>query len=83
MCIFFGSRLGKGYTYQSIAQKLGEELASRKWDIVYGAGDIGLMGIIANAALRNGGIVRGVIPHVLTKTEIPHQELTELTLMRH
>ena len=57
---------------------MGQELARRKIGVVYGGGAIGLMGVLADAALEAGGEVHGVIPHALSAREIGHHGLTEL-----
>ncbi len=82
VCVFCGSRMGRRDDYRIAADSLEREIAKRKWEIVYGAGDIGLMGRIANSAIQEGGVVRGFIPHALTRTEVPHQKLTELIIAK-
>ena len=64
------------------AQALGQELASRKIEIVYGGGRRGLMGALADAALAAGGRVTGIIPQSLVDAEIAHRGLTELQVVR-
>jgi hypothetical protein len=60
------------------ARVLGAELARRSIGIVYGGGNVGLMGVLADAALAAGGEVIGVIPHGLVARELAHDEVTEL-----
>jgi uncharacterized protein (TIGR00730 family) len=60
---------------------MGVEVAKRGLTLVYGGGAVGLMGIIANAALEAGGKVHGVIPHALRQKEIGHNGLTELEVV--
>lgn len=62
VCVFCGSASGARPLYAAAAQSLGTALAERGLTLVYGAGDIGLMGVVANAALAAGGKVVGVIP---------------------
>lgn len=65
-------------SYAEAAKKLATELARRNIDIVYGGGNVGLMGVVADAALAAGGRVTGVIPQALMSREIAHQGLTRL-----
>lgn len=78
VCVFCGSASGSRPLYAAAAQRLGAALAARDLTLVYGAGDIGLMGIVANAALAAGGKVVGVIPQALVERELGHKSLTEL-----
>uniref|UniRef100_E6Q7L9 Cytokinin riboside 5'-monophosphate phosphoribohydrolase n=1 Tax=mine drainage metagenome TaxID=410659 RepID=E6Q7L9_9ZZZZ len=78
ICIFCGSRPGRGDTFLALARSVGAELARRGIGIVYGGGRVGLMGALADAALEAGGEVIGVIPHALERAEIAHQGLTAL-----
>ncbi len=79
--VFCGSSTGKLPIYAEAAQHLGETLAERGLTTVYGAGNIGLMGILADAALEKGGKVVGVIPHFLKEKEVCHEQLSELYLV--
>ncbi|SHI81311.1 hypothetical protein SAMN05444000_103130 [Shimia gijangensis] len=76
ICVFCGARLGKSATYQAEAVKLGGILAARNWRLVYGAGDIGIMGAVANATQAHGGDTFGVIPDHLVKWEVGKTDLT-------
>jgi uncharacterized protein (TIGR00730 family) len=76
--VFCGSALGARAEYQAAAIKFGRLLAERNITLVYGGGCIGLMGVIADATLRVGGRVIGVIPKILYKKEVTHEGLTEL-----
>lgn len=78
ICVFCGSRTGSGAVYADAAKQLGRELARRKLRLVYGGGNIGLMGILADAVLAEGGEVIGVIPHALLVKELGHGGLTQL-----
>jgi uncharacterized protein (TIGR00730 family) len=78
VCVFCGSSKGNGPVYQESARRLGVELARRGLELVYGAGDVGLMGVLADAALEAGGRVFGVIPQSLVEREVAHRGLTEL-----
>ncbi|MDX2035459.1 MAG: TIGR00730 family Rossman fold protein [Isosphaeraceae bacterium] len=78
VCVFCGSSTGTRPIYSEAARSLGQALARRGYGLVYGGGQIGLMGIIADAVLRGGGRVIGVIPKQLSREEIAHQSLSEL-----
>ena len=82
LCVFCGSSTGVRPAYRHAAISVGEELARREIGLVYGAGNIGLMGIMADAALAQGGEVIGVIPERLMAREIAHQGLTDLRVVR-
>lgn len=63
------------------ARQVGEAIAARGWDVVYGGGRVGTMGAVANGALEAGGKVYGVIPHRLSGKEVAHDGLTELFIV--
>jgi len=77
VCVFCGSRSGKP-EYQEAARNLGALLARQGRTLVYGDGHVGLMGILADAALAEGGRVIGVIPQSLEDRELGHRGITEL-----
>src|SRR5262245_36044027 len=76
--VFCGSAKGARPEYADAARRVGRELAARGLALVYGAGDVGLMGVLADAALGAGGRVVGVIPGALVAREVAHRWLTEL-----
>ena len=78
ICVFCGSSMGVRPVYKKAAQTLGTTLASRKSRLIYGGGNVGLMGIVADAAIKAGGEVIGVIPEFLVAKEIAHKGLTTL-----
>lgn len=78
ICVFCGANSGFSGVYAEAARSLGRLLASRGIRMVYGAGKVGLMGIIADEMLAHGGEVIGVIPHFLMAKEVGHTGLTEL-----
>ena len=78
LCVFCGSSTGLDPAFASAARTLATELAARGIDVVYGGGNVGLMGIVADAALASGGRVIGVIPHALVTRELAHQGLSEI-----
>jgi|TARA_B100001250_G_scaffold414285_1_gene451714 hypothetical protein len=78
ICVFCGSSAGEDTIYAQAARGLGELMAVRGLNLVYGAGNIGLMGVLADAVLGAGGEAIGVIPEKLVGRELAHQGLTEL-----
>jgi len=76
--VFCGANKGADPVYEETARLVGKELAQRNIRLVYGAGNIGLMGAMADAALENDGYVVGVIPYFLKEKEVCHHDLTEL-----
>ncbi len=78
ICVFCGSNPGASPVYAEAARALGEALAERGLGLVYGGGNVGLMRVVADAALAAGAEVIGVIPHALVAREVAHQGLTEL-----
>lgn len=81
VCVFCGSRFGTDPGIREMAAKLGELLAHEKMTLVYGGGGVGLMGVLANAALAAGGKVVGVIPTFLLKREAGHPALTQTVVV--
>jgi uncharacterized protein (TIGR00730 family) len=72
VCVFCGSSDGVRASYREVAARLGRALAGRRLGIVYGGGNVGLMGALADAALAEGGEVIGVIPEHLVAKELAH-----------
>lgn len=81
ICVFCGSHVGNDAEYARIAREAARAIVAAGYGIVYGGGGVGLMRIVADAALESGGEVIGVIPHALARTEMAHQGLTELHLV--
>jgi len=81
VCVFCGSRPGVGEVYVDAAVQLGRLLASRGLELVYGGGNVGLMGILADAVMEAGGRVIGVMPDFLVRKEIAHQGITSLEIV--
>jgi hypothetical protein len=81
ICVFCGSNPGNDPVYAEGARAMGVEIARRGLVLVYGGGAVGLMGIVANAALDAGGEVHGVIPRALREKEIGHFGLTRLEVV--
>jgi uncharacterized protein (TIGR00730 family) len=82
VCVFCGSSSGGRPEYAAAARALGSLLAQRGVTLVYGAGHVGLMGVLADAALAAGGRVVGVIPQGLVDRELAHSGLSELHIVR-
>lgn len=76
VCVFCGSRAGGRPAYAEAARACGQMLATRGWRLVYGAGDVGLMGEVARAAQGAGGATFGVIPEHLFRLEVGKRDLT-------
>jgi uncharacterized protein (TIGR00730 family) len=81
LCVFCGSRRGTNPAFAHAAQRVGQALARDGIGLVYGGGRVGLMGIVADAALAEGGRVIGVIPEALAAKEIAHDGLTDLIVV--
>ncbi|HPY42520.1 MAG TPA: TIGR00730 family Rossman fold protein, partial [Thiolinea sp.] len=80
ICVYCGSSFGRQAIYTEMAQALGELLAEREIRLIYGGAKVGLMGVVADAALSKGGEVIGVIPHSLVNQEVAHDGLTDLII---
>ena len=81
VCVFCGSSAGIRGDYSVAAQKLAAAMARRGLGLVYGGGNVGLMGMIADSMLQAGGEVIGVIPQHLVAKEVAHRGLTELRVV--
>ncbi len=81
LCTYCGASSGRKPEYLAAANTLGKTLADRGIGLVYGGGNIGMMGAIADAAVRNGGEAIGIIPHDLLKKETPYEGLSDLVLV--
>jgi len=78
ICVFCGSHLGHDPAYLAAAVELGKRLVERGLGLVYGGGDVGLMGAVADAVMAAGGEVIGVIPRSLRDREVAHHGITDL-----
>lgn len=81
VCVFCGSSVGVNPAYAAAATQMGTLLATRGIGLVYGGGNVGLMGVIADAALAAGGEVIGVIPRALADREVAHTGLADLRVV--
>lgn len=75
VCVYCGSRFGAKPSYKQAAEDLGRALATNNWRLVYGAGDVGLMGAVAQATQEAGGETFGVIPTHLFNREVGKRDL--------
>ena len=82
VCVYCGASPGHDPVYAEAARALGREMVKRNLALVYGGGHVGLMGIVADAVLDAGGEVTGVIPKALMDTEVGHDRLTRLLVVK-
>ena len=75
ICVFCGARMGNNPAFEQAARDLGDILAKNTWRLVYGAGDIGLMGTVANSAQAAGSTTFGVIPEHLMQAEVGKRDV--------
>jgi len=81
ICVFCGSSPGARLEYAASARLLGALLAERELTLVYGGGNVGMMGQLANAVLENGGEVTGIIPEAIAEMEVAHTGLSDLRVV--
>jgi uncharacterized protein (TIGR00730 family) len=81
VCVYAGSSVGVRPAYAEVASTLGRAIAGSGRRLVFGGGAVGLMGVVADAAMEAGGEVIGVIPRSLDEREIGHRGLTELRVV--
>jgi uncharacterized protein (TIGR00730 family) len=81
ICVFCGSNAGHDASFAELAATVARSIVHARCGIVYGGGSVGLMGILADAALEAGGEVIGVIPQALSVAEIAHPGLTRLEIV--
>ncbi|HET55629.1 MAG TPA: TIGR00730 family Rossman fold protein, partial [Ignavibacteria bacterium] len=81
ICVFCGSSFGNNKSYSDTANLLGNLIAKKNIELVYGGASVGLMGEIASAVLKAGGKVTGVIPKQLLEKEVAHTGLNDLRIV--
>ena len=81
ICVYCGSSSGVAQAYKDAAVSLGRWAGERGVDVIYGGGRVGLMGLVADAALAAGGRVTGIIPQHIVEMEVAHRTLTELLIV--
>jgi uncharacterized protein (TIGR00730 family) len=82
LCVFTGSRFGARAEYIEAARELGRNLVARGYGLVYGGGNVGLMGVLADAVLERHGHVIGVIPEAFIEKEVAHRGLPDLRIVK-
>jgi len=82
VCVYCGSSSRVDQAYKDAAVALGKLVVDQGWGVVYGGGRVGLMGLVADSALEQGGNVVGIIPEHIQSREIEHNDLTELHIVQ-
>jgi len=82
VCVYCGSRTGATPSHVEAAREVGRLIGERGWRLVYGGGKVGLMGVVADAAMAAGANVIGVIPQALMQREVGHQGITQLQVVQ-
>jgi uncharacterized protein (TIGR00730 family) len=80
VCVFCGSRVGSDLAYAGAARDFGQAVGAAGWRLVYGGGSVGLMGVVADAAMAAGGRVTGVIPRRLMEREVGKSDIQDLVI---
>ena len=80
ICVFCGARSGNNTSFITAAVEMGHVIAKNKWRLVYGAGDVGLMGAVASSTQEKGGTTFGVIPEHLLQREVGKRDLDQLII---
>jgi uncharacterized protein (TIGR00730 family) len=83
LAVFCGSKSGNNPLFENHAKQLGYILAKKNITLIYGGGNKGIMGAVANAVLEKGGKVIGIIPQILTEWEAHHTGITELIIVEN
>lgn len=83
VCVFLGSSLGNREIYKKVTELLAKELISNGYQIVYGGGSNGLMGVLGDSAVDAGGYITGIITEQLDDIEVGHQGLNELIIVKN
>ena len=81
ICVYAGSSPGADPAFAEAAAALGRTIAARGLELVYGGGSVGLMGVVADAAMAAGGRVTGIIPRALEEREIGHRDVSDLVVV--
>lgn len=82
MAVYCGASLGNKTIYQEQTKELGQWMSQNGYDLVYGGGNVGLMGILADTVIEKGGKVIGIMPSFLLERELAHQHITEMHEVR-
>lgn len=81
ICVYCGSNFGNSPVYRAAAEELGRLLVARGNTLVYGGGNVGLMGVVADTVMQGGGEVIGIIPRSLLEREVGHRGVTRLEVV--
>ena len=81
ICVYCGSRSGENPAYTDLARQAGEALVARGFELVYGGGSVGMMGVLADAVLDRGGQVLGIIPRFLDRKEVTHPDVQHMEIV--
>jgi uncharacterized protein (TIGR00730 family) len=81
VCVYCGSNVGRWSDYAEAAKDLARALVNRRLDLVYGGASVGVMGVLANTVLAEGGHVIGIIPQGLVDREVAHPGLSDLRVV--
>jgi len=81
ICVYCGSNFGSSPIYRAAAEELGRALVARGQTLIYGGGNVGLMGVVADTVMQGGGEVIGVIPRSLLEREVGHRGVTRLEVV--
>ena len=82
ICVFAGSNKGNRPEYAAVARELGSAILGQKLGLVYGGGNVGLMGVLADTVMAGGGHAIGVMPEALVAKEVAHRGLSELRVVK-
>jgi uncharacterized protein (TIGR00730 family) len=82
VCVFCGSSKGENPVFADAARELGFLLAQNSHSLIYGGGNVGLMGVVADTVMENNGEVIGIIPQFLLDREVGHKEITRLEVVQ-
>jgi uncharacterized protein (TIGR00730 family) len=81
ICVFCGSATGQNPIYAAAARELGQKIAEKGHSLIYGGGNVGLMGMVADAVMENSGKVIGIIPTFLAEREVAHTGIHQLEIV--
>jgi uncharacterized protein (TIGR00730 family) len=81
MCVFCGSATGQHPVYAAAAHELGQQIGEQGHSLIYGGGDVGLMGIVEDAVIENNGKVIGIMPTFLADREVAHTCIHQLEIV--
>ena len=83
ICVFCGSNMGFNPAYRQVAEDFGKLLAEQEIKLIYGGASVGLMNVLANVMIKEGGYVTGIMPQHLVDIEVAHTDLHELIVVNN